>query len=81
MKFWQVFDNFLLFLTLHYLSGNEFSFISQNEKELVNDFNYHNKGGIIKGDLSPFVSMMNQNDIFIDKRRRTPDIPPLAAVG
>jgi UDP-N-acetylglucosamine diphosphorylase/glucosamine-1-phosphate N-acetyltransferase len=47
--------------------------ISYNKQIICSDFNYKNHLGIIKGDIYPFVSIYNENNVFIDKNTTVND--------
>jgi UDP-N-acetylglucosamine diphosphorylase / glucose-1-phosphate thymidylyltransferase / UDP-N-acetylgalactosamine diphosphorylase / glucosamine-1-phosphate N-acetyltransferase / galactosamine-1-phosphate N-acetyltransferase len=47
--------------------------ININSDTIISDFNYQNKLGIIKGNLKPFVSLYNENNIYIGEHTTIED--------
>lgn len=53
--------------------------IRLNPKVIISDYRYKNTPGIIKADLKPFVSIYNENNVFIDKNSTIEDFVVLNA--
>ena len=53
--------------------------VNLNENVLEEDFKFLNKGGIIKGNIHPYVAMHNESNIFIDKNTVVEDFVVLNA--
>lgn len=61
------------------LVENVWDLIYLNDTVLRADFDYHGKAGIVKGELSPFVSIYNENNVFIDRNTIVEDYVVLNA--
>lgn len=53
--------------------------IDKNIDVLHQDFEYHNQPGIIKGEIAPFASLYNENNIFIGNNTHIEDFVTLDA--
>ena len=53
--------------------------IEQNTSILEKDFEYYNQPGIIKGEMAPFASLYNENNIYIGRNTNIEDFVTLDA--